>query len=121
MLTASGDTTVKLFSLSDLSCLQTFEGHSFSVLCARFINHDRQILSVDSNGLLKVWDTKTGVCDKTEEIHEDKVWGVDQIPPSKEALEALNTRRREHLESGGDGNLPLRYVISFLSLKLGCT
>lgn len=33
--TCSGDFTVKLFSLSDFSCLKTFSGHSFAVLTVR--------------------------------------------------------------------------------------
>ncbi|CAD5217500.1 unnamed protein product [Bursaphelenchus xylophilus] len=108
VLTGSGDYTLKLFSLLDLSCQRTFEGHTFAVLTVSFIKNEQQILSCDSNGLLKVWDTKTGVCEKTEEIHTDKVWAIESIPPSPEALEALDLRKREDLEKGGDGNVELR-------------
>ncbi|CAD5213164.1 unnamed protein product [Bursaphelenchus okinawaensis] len=108
VITGSGDCTIKLYSLLDLSCQKTYEGHSFAVLTIDFIKNEQQILSCDSNGLLKVWDTKTGVCEKTDEIHSDKIWAIESIPPASEALDALDERRREDLEKGGDGNVELK-------------
>ena len=43
--TSSGDGTVKLWSVSDQSCLKTFEGHSNSVLKVIFITRGMQIAS----------------------------------------------------------------------------
>ncbi|KAI6206571.1 WD-REPEATS-REGION domain-containing protein [Aphelenchoides besseyi] len=90
--TGSGDCTIKIFSLIDLSCQLTLEGHSFAVLS--FINNATQLLSVDSNGLLKAWDVKSGVCEKTVECHEDKIWSIRSILPSESSLKEMKRRRR---------------------------
>ncbi|PLW06622.1 hypothetical protein PCASD_20034 [Puccinia coronata f. sp. avenae] len=41
------------------SCLQTFEGHSNSILCLDFTNFGQQIVSASLDCLLKLWDIKT--------------------------------------------------------------
>ena len=43
VLTGSGDATVRLWALTDGSCLKTFEGHSASVLRACFISYGAQV------------------------------------------------------------------------------
>ena len=43
VLTGSGDASVRLWALTDGSCLKTFEGHSASVLRASFITHGTQV------------------------------------------------------------------------------
>ena len=43
VLTGSGDATVRLWALTDGSCLKTFEGHSASVLRASFISYGTQV------------------------------------------------------------------------------
>ena len=43
--TGSGDSTVKLWSVRDQSCLKTFEGHSNSVLKVIFVTKGMQIIS----------------------------------------------------------------------------
>lgn len=45
VLTASGDKTVKIWAISDGSCLKTFEGHVSSVLKASFLTRGMQFLS----------------------------------------------------------------------------
>ena len=45
VLTASADTTLKLWAVSDCSCIKTFEGHTMSVLKAVFITRGMQIAS----------------------------------------------------------------------------
>ncbi|KAI6183587.1 hypothetical protein M3Y97_00504600 [Aphelenchoides bicaudatus] len=97
--TASGDCTIKLFSLTDLSCQMTLEGHSFAVLNINFINNSTQLLSTDSNGLLKMWTVKSGVCEKTVECHEDKIWALQVIEPSAEALDRMAKRKRKMAET----------------------
>lgn len=88
--TASADNTIKIFSVTDFSCLKTFEGsvfsrdfvcvpivffpaqlfiylfpvllvgHTASVLKAAFITNGMQLVSVGGDGLMKVWTIKTG-------------------------------------------------------------
>lgn len=45
VLTASGDKTVRIWSLADGTCLKTFEGHTASVLRATFLSRGTQIVS----------------------------------------------------------------------------
>lgn len=57
------------------------------------------MLSTDSSGLLKMWTVKTGVCEKTVECHEDKIWTLQVINPSSEALERMAKRKRKMAET----------------------
>jgi len=45
LISASGDKTLKLWSLKDGACLRTFEGHSAGVLRCRFATAGLQALS----------------------------------------------------------------------------
>jgi U3 small nucleolar RNA-associated protein 13 len=79
ILTGSGDKTLKIWSLSDYSCLRTFEGHTNSVLKVAWLNPDKkhvQIASAGGDGLVKVWDASTGEVECTLDNHEDRVWAL---------------------------------------------
>lgn len=90
VLTGSGDKTVKLWSLSDYSCLRTFEGHSNSVLKVAWLNlpseGDKlkrvQFASAGGDGLVKVWDANSGETECTLDNHEDRVWALAVHPQS---------------------------------------
>lgn len=93
--TASGDKSIKLWSLNDFSCLkvsrlqlsfhieqlsrfcpalfQTFEGHTNTVLRVDFIAQGQQLVSTASDGLIKVWAIKDEECVISLDNHEDKV------------------------------------------------
>jgi WD40 repeat protein len=45
VVTASGDKTIRIWAISDGSCLKTFEGHTSSVLRALFVTRGTQIVS----------------------------------------------------------------------------
>ena len=91
ILTGSGDKTLKLWNLSDFSCLRTFEGHANSVLKVCWLNvpkpEDRgrkhaQVVSAGGDGLVKVWDATSGEVDCTLDNHEDRVWALTVHPSS---------------------------------------
>lgn len=99
VMTASGDKTIKIWAISDGSCLKTFEGHTSSVLRASFLTRGTQVVSCGNgaycyliglciipityvfnnpsfsgaDGLVKLWTIKTNECIATYDQHEDKV------------------------------------------------
>jgi U3 small nucleolar RNA-associated protein 13 len=89
VLTGSGDKTIKIWNLSDYSCVRTFEGHSHSVLKVSWLkvptpgdrgrNH-MQIASAGGDGLVKIWDANTGEIETTLDNHEDRVWALAVNP-----------------------------------------
>lgn len=88
VLTAGADKTVKLWSLSDYTCIRTFEGHSNSVLKVAWLNLNAenpaksrvQFASAGGDGLVKVWDANTGENECTLDNHEDRVWALAVHP-----------------------------------------
>lgn len=92
--TGSGDKTVKIWSLSDYSCLLTFEGHTNSVLKViwlpppRISSSDEDVssrgaaqvhplvASAGADGLVKVWSTTSGELETTLDNHADRVWAL---------------------------------------------
>lgn len=43
--TSSADSTIKIWALSDLTCVKTFEGHTSSVLKFSFMSRGMQLIS----------------------------------------------------------------------------
>jgi len=43
-----------------------------------FLSSGTQLISSASDGLLKLWNTRTEECVATMDNHEDKVWGLAQ-------------------------------------------
>lgn len=89
IITGSGDKTVKLWSLTDYTCLRTFEGHTNSVLKVVWLNipsgEDRGkkptlFASAAGDGLVKVWDANSGETECTLDNHEDRVWALAVQP-----------------------------------------
>lgn len=88
ILTGSGDKTVKIWSLSDYTCLRTFEGHSNSILKVAWLNQHTegdkskrvQFASAGGDGLVKVWDVNSGETETTLDNHEDRVWAITVHP-----------------------------------------
>ena len=102
VVTGSGDKTVKVWSLSDYSCLRTFEGHTNSVLKVLWIpprpadsgdKEGRSLLaSGGGDGLVKIWDASTGECVCTLDNHTDRVWAL-----------AASASTDRLVSGGGDG------------------
>lgn len=92
VLTGGGDKSVKIWSLTDYSCLRTLEGHTNSVLkvlwmppiepsdAANTSKRTPQIATAGGDGLVKVWDANSGECACTLDNHADRVWALTVNP-----------------------------------------
>jgi U3 small nucleolar RNA-associated protein 13 len=94
VVTGSGDKTVRIWNLTDYSCLRTFEGHVNSVLKVIWLPSSRagkdsrgvQVASAAGDGLVKVWDAQNSECAATLDNHIDRVWAL-AVRPQIPALE----------------------------------
>ncbi|KAE8362046.1 WD40-repeat-containing domain protein [Aspergillus caelatus] len=118
IVTGSGDKTVKLWSLSDYSCLLTFEGHTNSVLKVLWLppsdlstkkddddEDDDEAAPAQSNatqarplvasaaadGLVKIWSPYTGEVEATLDNHTDRVWALASPTPSGSRADTLSS------------------------------
>ncbi|KAL8985954.1 MAG: hypothetical protein Q9205_000464 [Flavoplaca limonia] len=89
VLTGSGDKTIKIWSLTDYSCLRTLEGHTNSVLKVLWMpvlpsedasRRPIQIASAGGDGLVKIWDADTGEPACTLDNHTDRIWALAADP-----------------------------------------
>jgi U3 small nucleolar RNA-associated protein 13 len=119
VLTGSGDQTVRLWSLSDYTCILTLDGHTNSVLKVLWfpppIPQSEEILPNDKRGplvasssadkLVKVWDLTASSCAATLDGHDDRVWALATRPPDAKS-QPSTTLVGEGLVSGAaDGVL----------------
>eukprot|EP01028_Stygiella_incarcerata_P004811 TRINITY_DN208_c0_g1_i1.p1 TRINITY_DN208_c0_g1~~TRINITY_DN208_c0_g1_i1.p1 ORF type:complete len:854 (-),score=256.52 TRINITY_DN208_c0_g1_i1:31-2592(-) len=77
LLSTGADQTVRLWRLSDFSCIRTMEGHLQSVLSGKFFVDGKEVVTCGSDGLVKVWDLSSGDCIGTCDEHEGKIWAID--------------------------------------------
>lgn len=89
---------MKLWSMTDLSCLRTFQGHTASVLSVAFVSAGAQLVSGGADGLVKVWTVRSDECEATLDAHTDKVWALT----TAKAPTGRN-RDAEEEEEGGRG------------------
>lgn len=111
VVTGSGDKTVRIWSLSDYSCLRTFEGHVNSVLKVVWLPAPKeaekgrrgvQVASAAGDGLVKVWNAQEGECAATLDNHIDRVWALavkpDPILSTEEQLKRSKDVEMEDAE-----------------------
>jgi U3 small nucleolar RNA-associated protein 13 len=116
VVTGSGDKTVRVWSLSDFSCLMTMEGHTNSALKVLWLPPPSKleekaqnvplIASAGGDGLVKIWEANTGECSSTLDNHTDRVWALAARAPEIPGTNAKTKGPGETLISGaGDGVL----------------
>lgn len=116
IVTGSGDKTVRIWSLSDYSCLRTFEGHVNSVLKVVWLpspqtgtSRDRrgaQVASAAGDGLVKVWDAQEGECAATLDNHIDRVWALAVKPSSVGSTQQSDKQTEDTAMLEGDEEAP---------------
>ncbi|KAJ1024684.1 hypothetical protein NDA13_004611 [Ustilago tritici] len=96
LATASGDKTVRLWSLKTFTCVKLFEEHTNSVLKLSFLSQGMQLLSCAGDGLVKLWNIKQEECESTIDAHDDKVWSI-----------AVGKGEGWFISAAGDGSMKL--------------
>lgn len=117
VVTGSGDKTVKIWSLTDYSCLRTFEGHANSVLKAIWLppsskesrtSRGVQVASAAGDGLVKIWNAQNSECAATLDNHIDRVWALAVKPapilPSSERKARSVASTDDDIETSGEGS-----------------
>jgi WD40 repeat protein len=61
-LSASQDTTLKLWDIETGACLRTLEGHRLGVRSVALLPNGQHVLSSSYDTTLKLWDIETGEC-----------------------------------------------------------
>jgi F-box and WD-40 domain protein 1/11 len=60
IVSASGDTFIKMWDIETGECLREFEGHTRGLACVQY--DGKRIVSGSNDKRIKVWDVKTGQC-----------------------------------------------------------
>lgn len=94
LASCSGDMTIKIWNISEKSCLQTISGHSCAVFRVIFARNDSQLISADSAGIIKIWTIKTADCECSIDAHTDKIWSLSK-----------NHNESEFVTAGTDGRI----------------
>lgn len=127
VLTGSGDKTLKIWSLSDYSCVLTFEGHTNSVLKVlwlpppRISNPDEDaparteptrplVASAGGDGLVKVWSPYTGELETTLDNHTDRVWAlVTPFSPASLSLSKQTPQKTDYSLVSGSADSTITF------------
>jgi hypothetical protein len=86
IVSASEDTTVRVWSVASGTCEQTMTGHTGLVLSAAFSPEGRQIVSGSVDKTVRVWDAATGDCEQTMEGHTSTVTSAAFSPEGRQIV-----------------------------------
>ncbi len=82
LLTASDDTTVRLWDEETGRCLRVLKGHTNSVSSVAWSPDQRYALSAANDNTLRLWDVETGRCLRVLKGHTNRAlsvaWSLDQ-------------------------------------------
>ncbi|EWZ28531.1 hypothetical protein FOZG_17744 [Fusarium oxysporum Fo47] len=110
---ASGDNTVRLWSVETGKCKHVLEGHGSSVLSVVFSHDSKAVASGSGDNTVRLWSVETGECKHVLKGHGDSVFSVVFSHDSKIVASAsfdytvrlwsVETGKCEHvLEDHGD-------------------
>ncbi|KAG7664188.1 utp13 [[Candida] subhashii] len=113
IVTGSGDKTIKVWSLVDYSCKKTFEGHTNSIQRVRFFNSQSpQLVSCGADGLVKLWDYKSGEVLKSLDNHENRIWAMEIKGDGEEFVTADADGKVSIWEDNTEEEIKLREVMN---------
>ncbi|KAK2034265.1 hypothetical protein LX32DRAFT_552142 [Colletotrichum zoysiae] len=76
LVSASWDSTIKIWDSATGQCIQTLHGHTSGVLSIAMSSDSRHLASGSYDHTVKIWDSITGHCIKTLSGHTDRVCSV---------------------------------------------
>jgi len=73
VISASGDATVKMWSISTRRCIRTFYGHERGLACVQISDDAKTIVSGGNDKMIRIWDAETGKCVRELDGHRNLV------------------------------------------------
>ncbi len=88
ILSASIDHTLKEWSTSTGTCIQTLVGHSEIVTTVQYSPDGKKAYSGSNDGVIIEWDIETGKPENTFDAHESGVSDIKYMPETKQIISA---------------------------------
>ena len=102
MLVSGDDKLIKLWDLETGELIQTFEGHTGTVLSLVFDSEGNTIISSGIDSTIKIWSVDTAMCIKVLQGHESSIRAIDLTPDRRTLVSSSidGTIRLWDLETG---------------------
>jgi WD40 repeat protein len=102
VVSASGDTTLRVWNLETGETLHILRGHTDRVLGIAVTSNGKKVISASDDKTLKVWNLETGKLLHTLQGHTDRVWGIAVTSNGKKAISASDDKTLKvwNLETG---------------------
>jgi len=78
LITASEDTSIKIWDIKSCECIQTLLGHSREVYCLKILKNEKLASGANDNKI-KIWDLTKFVCLLTLEGHREYVMCLEEL------------------------------------------
>ena len=88
LISASRDTTVRVWDVATGACVQTLQGHTDAVWSAGFSPDGTKLVSASDDQTVRVWDVATGACVQTLQGHTDRVFSAGFSPDGTKLVSA---------------------------------
>ncbi|OAK94516.1 putative WD-repeat protein [Phaeosphaeriaceae sp. SRC1lsM3a] len=105
LVSASLDSTVKIWDTVSGACLQTLKDHSGNVHSVTFSHDSTQLASASFDRTVKIWDVSSGACLQTLKGHTSEVNSVAFSPDSTRLVSAAADKTIKIWSAGGNACL----------------